>query len=172
MSKLWCELNMSLPILYQEIDFNILLYHLKYPAREQEILHKNSYIGWRKNYSFLIRGSVVVKALCYKPEGRWFETRCELMFSIYLILPAVGFTQPLTEMSTRSRKIMFLYLGIERGWCLGLTVLPPCVSRFSRQCGILNISQTYRHPPPVTRIAWFLIDWKVMLFWIKFKGVL
>jgi hypothetical protein len=32
-------------------------------------------------------------------------------FSIYLILPAaqaLGFTQPLIEMSTRSRKIMFL----------------------------------------------------------------
>jgi hypothetical protein len=23
------------------------------------------------------RGSVVVKALCYKPEGRWFDTRCD-----------------------------------------------------------------------------------------------
>jgi hypothetical protein len=33
------------------------------------------------------------------------------MFSIYLILPAslvLGFTQPLTEMSTRNIKIMFL----------------------------------------------------------------
>jgi hypothetical protein len=35
------------------------------------------------------RGSVVVKALYYKPEGREFETRgSELVFSIYLILPA------------------------------------------------------------------------------------
>jgi hypothetical protein len=34
-------------------------------------------------------GSVVVKALCYKPEGRGFETLWdELIFSIYLILPA------------------------------------------------------------------------------------
>jgi hypothetical protein len=34
-------------------------------------------------------GSVVVKALCYKVEGRGFATRCsELIFSIYLILPA------------------------------------------------------------------------------------
>jgi hypothetical protein len=32
---------------------------------------------------------VVVKALYYKPEGRGFETRWgELIFSIYLILPA------------------------------------------------------------------------------------
>jgi hypothetical protein len=35
------------------------------------------------------RGSVVVKALCYKPEGHGFETRWrEWFLSIYLILPA------------------------------------------------------------------------------------
>jgi hypothetical protein len=58
------------------------------------------------------RGSLVVKALCYKPEGRGFDTRGgERFLSIYLILPvalALGFTQPLIEMSTRSIKIMFL----------------------------------------------------------------
>jgi hypothetical protein len=50
----------------------------------------------------------VVKALCYKPEGRGFEIRCDF-FSIYPILLAavgLGFTQPLTEMSTRCRKII------------------------------------------------------------------
>jgi hypothetical protein len=37
----------------------------------------------------LLRGSVVVKELCYKPEGRGFETRWgELNFLIHLILPA------------------------------------------------------------------------------------
>jgi hypothetical protein len=53
-----------------------------------------------------------VKALCYKPEDRGFETRSgERISSIYLILPAAlgpGFIQPLAEMSTRSRKVMFL----------------------------------------------------------------
>jgi hypothetical protein len=35
------------------------------------------------------RDSVLVKALCYKPGGRGFETRWdEWIFSIYLILPA------------------------------------------------------------------------------------
>jgi hypothetical protein len=34
-------------------------------------------------------GSVVVESLCYKPEGRWFETRWgELIFPVYLIFPA------------------------------------------------------------------------------------
>jgi hypothetical protein len=50
--------------------------------------------------------SVVLKALCYKQEGRGFEIRWgELISSIYLIPPAAlstGFTQPLREMNTRS----------------------------------------------------------------------
>jgi hypothetical protein len=33
------------------------------------------------------RGSVVVKELCYKPEGRGFDSRGGFFF-IYLILPA------------------------------------------------------------------------------------
>jgi hypothetical protein len=54
------------------------------------------------------RGSLVVKELCYKPEGRGFETRWDEHLSIYLIFPALGFTQPQTEISTRRRKIIYL----------------------------------------------------------------
>jgi len=42
------------------------------------------------------RGSSVVKVLCYKSEGRWFD------FSDSDRTMALGSTQPLTEMSTRS----------------------------------------------------------------------
>jgi hypothetical protein len=51
---------------------------------------------------------------------------------------ALGFTQPLTEMSTRSRNIRFL--GIERGRRVRLTTALPSVSRVSRKCEMLNIS--------------------------------
>jgi hypothetical protein len=39
------------------------------------------------------------------------------------------------------------------GRCVELTALPPFVSRLSRQCEILNISQPYRPPQPVTGVA-------------------
>jgi hypothetical protein len=55
--------------------------------------------------------AVVVKALCYRPEGRGFETqRGEWIFSIYLILPATlgPRVHSDSETSTRSRKIALL----------------------------------------------------------------
>jgi hypothetical protein len=59
------------------------------------------------------RGSVVVKAVCYKPEGPEFDSR----WGEFLNLPnlfrshqAPGFTQPQTEKSTRNIKII-MFLG-------------------------------------------------------------
>jgi hypothetical protein len=75
------------------------------------------------------------------------------VFSIYLILSGAlcpGVYSPLTEMSTRGKEIIFL--GVERGRCVGLTTLLPSVRRLYRQRGILNIKQLYRLPWPVTGI--------------------
>jgi hypothetical protein len=85
------------------------------------------------------RGSAVVKALCYKPEGCGLETRWGERISFNLPSGRTrpwGFTQPLTDRSTRKRQIMFL--GSKSRPVRGADNL---MSRLSRQCAMLNISQ-------------------------------
>jgi hypothetical protein len=103
---------------------------------------------------------VVVKAVCYKTGDHGFETRwrqwfffqCTWSFRPHCTL---GFTRLLKELSNRSKKIKFL--GVDRDLCVGLTTLPPSVSKLSRECGILNISQPYRPVLSVTGMILLLL---------------
>jgi hypothetical protein len=102
----------------------------------------------------------LIEALCHKPEGHGFETQWgKCIFSIYLILPAI-LGPGVYSVSNRNKyqeQNKKSFWGVECSRHVRLKTSPPSVSRMSRQCGILNISQPYRTPQPVKGIAFFFL---------------
>jgi hypothetical protein len=93
-----------------------------------------------------------VKAPCYKPEGRGFETQWgELIFLIHLIfLAALG---PGVHLASNRKEYQKQKNNISvKQSTAGAYGCQPYVSHFFRQCGILNISQPYRPLRPLTEI--------------------
>jgi hypothetical protein len=81
----------------------------------------------------------------------WRPDQIIEFFSIYLILPAalglgVCLASNRNEYQKQKEKSFW---GVESDQCIRVIISPPSVSRVSRQCGILNSSQTCRPPQGV-----------------------
>jgi hypothetical protein len=108
-------------------------------------------------------------------ENGWSASRkvtgsvLDEVIDFYLNLPnpsgrtmALGFTQPLTE-----KEYQKTILGLMRGRLVRLTKAR-FMNRMSRQCTILNISQPYRLPWPVTGIHLLYFFFAFFLFFCFF----
>ena len=98
----------------------------------------------------------MVKVLCYKSEGRLFDSSwCHWNFS--LTLSSRSHYGPGVDSASNRNEYQEHFLGVKSGWCVGLTTLPPSCAVVMKS-GNLNFLELSGNLGPVTGLIYLLFN--------------